>query len=87
MTARWSFFLELEKTKNLNSFNYFIEKMNSYLTEKINQINVEVDRIKNYLWRYGLEENEENYNALKNVMQKKNVLFMKKFLNWLILAE
>ena len=81
MTARWSFFLELEKTKNLNSFNYFIKKMNSYLTEKINQINVEVDRIKNYLWRYGLEENEENYNALKNVMQKKNVLFMKKFLN------
>ena len=61
--------------------------MNSYLTEKINQINVEVDRIKNYLWRYGLEENEENYNALKNVMQKKNVLFMKKFLNWLILVE
>ena len=55
--------------------------MNSYLTEKINQINVEVDRIKNYLWRYGLEENEENYNALKNVMQKKNVLFIKKFLN------
>ena len=81
MTARWSFLLELENTKNLNSFNYFIEKMNSYLTEKINQINVEVDRIKNYLWRYGLEENEENYNALKNVMQKKNVLFMKKFLN------
>ena len=81
MTARWSFFLELEKTKNLNSFNYFIEKMNSYLTEKINQINVEVARIKNYPWRYGLEENEENYNALKNVMQKKNVLFMKKFLN------
>ena len=81
MTARWSFFLELEKTKNLNSFNYFIEKMNSYLTEKINQINAEVDRIKNYLWRYGLEENEEIYNALKNVMQKKNVLFMKKFLN------
>ena len=59
MTARWSFFLELEKTKNLNSFNYFIEKMNSYLTEKINQINVEVDRIKNYLWGYGLEENEK----------------------------
>ena len=42
MTARWSFFLELEKTKNLNSFNYFIEKMNSYLTEKINQINVKL---------------------------------------------
>ena len=81
MTARWSFFLELEKTKNLNSFNYFIEKMNSYLTEKINQINVEVDRIKNYLWRYGLEENEENYNALKNVIQEKNVSSMKKFLN------
>ena len=48
MTARWSFLLELENTKNLNSFNYFIEKMNSYLTEKINQINVEVARIKNY---------------------------------------
>ena len=59
MTARWSFFLELENTKNWNSFNYFIEKMNSYLNEKINQINVEVDRIKNYLWGYGLEENEK----------------------------
>ena len=68
MTARWSFFLELENTKNLNSFNHFIEKINSYFNEKINQINqinVEVNRIKNCLWRYGLEENGENYNALK----------------------
>ena len=71
MTARWNFFLELENTKKINSFLYFIEKMNSYLNEKINQINVEVNRIKNYLWRYSSEENEENYNALKNVMCKK----------------
>ena len=71
MTARWSFFLECENTKNFNPFNYFIEKINSNLNEKINQINVEVNRIKNYLWRYGLEEKEENYNALKNVIRKK----------------
>ena len=56
MTARWNFFLELENTKKINSFHYFIEKMNSYLNEKINQINVKVNRIKNYLWRYSLEE-------------------------------
>ena len=82
LTARWSFFTGLENIKSLNPFNYFIEKMNSYLDEKMNQINVEVNRIKNYLWRYGLEENEEEYNPLKNVIRKKkNVLFMKKFLN------
>ena len=48
--------------------------MKSYLNEKINQINQiyeEVNWIKNYLWKYGLEENEENYNALKNVIRKK----------------
>ena len=45
--------------------------MNSYLNEKIYQINVEVNRIKNYLWRNGLEENKENYNMLKNVIRKK----------------
>ena len=65
MTARWSYLLELENTKNLNCFNHFKEKMNS---EKINQINAEVNRIENYLWRYCLEVNEENYNALKNVI-------------------
>ena len=41
------------------------------LNEKIYQINVEVNRIKNYLWRNGLEENKENYNMLKNVIRKK----------------
>ena len=48
--------------------------MKSYLNEKINQINQiyeEVNWIKNYLWKYGLGENEENYNALKNVIRKK----------------
>ena len=29
--------------------------MGSHLNEKINKINVEVNGIKNYLWRYGLE--------------------------------
>ena len=66
--SKVEFFLELENTKNLNSLNYFIEKMNIYLNEKIYQINVEVNRIKNYLLRNGLEENKENYNALKNVI-------------------
>ena len=66
MTARLSFFLELENAKNILVNSYLNEKIN-----QINQINVEVNRIKNYLWRYGLEENEENYNALKNLIRKK----------------
>ena len=42
--------------------------MNIYLNEKIYQINVDINRINNYLLRNGLEENKENYNALKNVI-------------------
>ena len=54
--------------------------MNSYLNKNINQINVEVNRIKNYLLRYGLEENEENFQALKKVIRKKECLIYEEIL-------
>ena len=74
------FYLKVGKTKNFNSFNYFIGKLNSYLNKKINQINVEVNRIKNYLLRYGLEENEENFHALKKVIRKIECLIYEEIL-------
>ena len=44
--------------------------------------NAEINRIKNYLYRYCIEENEEN---LKKVFYEKKIAwFMKKFLNWLM---
>ena len=48
--SKVEFFLRVGKQKN--SFNCFIEQMGSHLNEKIN---VEVNGIKNYLWRYDLE--------------------------------
>ena len=48
--SKVEFFLRVGKQKN--SFNCFIEQMGSHLNENIN---VEVNGIKNYLWRYGLE--------------------------------
>ena len=33
--------------------------------------NVNINRIKNYLSRYGIEENEDNFKKLKNVIEKK----------------
>ena len=36
--------------------------------------NVEINRIKNYLSRYGIEENEENFNAITKLIQKKERL-------------
>ena len=51
--SKVEFFFRVGKQKNY--FNCFIEQMGSHLNEKINKINVEVNGIKNYLWRYGLE--------------------------------
>ena len=47
--------------QNLNIFNFCLEKMD----------NVNINRIKNYLSRYGIEENEDNFKKLKNVIEKK----------------
>ena len=36
--------------------------------------NVKINRIKNYLSRYSIEENEDNFSVIKKVIRKKKML-------------
>ena len=39
---------------------------------------VYINRIKNYICKYGTEKSEENFKKLKNVIKEKNILYVKK---------